>query len=51
MELEGRSINGVQKCEEDEIKGSKSEAESSEIYWCSSLICSLARSLLRALST
>ena len=31
MDLEGRSKNGVQKCEEDEIKGSKSEAESSEI--------------------
>ena len=30
-ELEGRSKNGVQKCEEDEIKGSKSGAGSSEI--------------------
>ena len=50
MELEGRSKNGVQKCEEDEIKGSKSEAKISEIYWYSSLIFSLARSLLRTLS-
>ena len=32
IELEGRSKNGVQKCEEDEIKGSKSGAGSSEIY-------------------
>ena len=31
MDLEGRSKNGVQKCEEDDIKGSKSEAESPEI--------------------
>ena len=31
MELEGRSKNGVQKCEEDEIKGSKSGVGSSEI--------------------
>ncbi len=31
MDLEGRSKNGVQKCEEDEIKGSKSEVESLEI--------------------
>ena len=31
MELEGRSKNGVQKCEEDEIKGSKSGAGGSEI--------------------
>ena len=51
MELEGRSKNEVQKYEEDEIKGSKSGAGSSEICWCSSLMCSLARSLLRALST
>ena len=34
MDLEGRSENGVRKCEEDKIKGSKSKAESSEIYWC-----------------
>ena len=32
LELEGRSKNGVQKCEEDDIKGSKSGAGSSEIY-------------------
>ena len=32
MELEGRSINGVQKCEDDEIKRFKSGAGSSEIY-------------------
>ena len=51
MELEGRSKNGVQKCEEDEIKGSKSGAGNSEIYWYSSLIYSLARSLLRVLLT
>ena len=31
MELEGRSKNGVQKCEEDKIKGSKSGARSSDI--------------------
>ena len=31
MELEGGSKNGVQKCEEDEIKGSKSGARSSDI--------------------
>ncbi len=28
------SKNGVEKCEEDEIKGSKSGAGSSDIYWC-----------------
>ena len=50
MDLEGRSKNEVQKCEEDKIKGSKSGAGGSEIYWCSSLICSFARSLLRTLS-
>ena len=44
MDLEGRFKNGVQKCEEDETKGFKSGVGSSEIYWCSSLICSLARS-------
>ena len=31
MKLEGRSKNGVQKCEEDKIKGSKSGARSSDI--------------------
>ena len=31
MELEGRSKNGIQKCEEDKIKGSKSGARSSDI--------------------
>ena len=31
MDLKGRSKNGVQKCEEDEIKGFKSKVESSEI--------------------
>ena len=31
MELEGRSKNGVQKCEEDKIKGFKSGARSSDI--------------------
>ena len=32
MELEGRSENGVQKCEKDEIKGLQSGGGSSEIY-------------------
>ena len=32
MDLKGRFENGVQKYEEDEIKGSKSGAGSSEIY-------------------
>ena len=45
MELEGRSKNGVQKCEEDEIKGSKSGAGSSV------LVFNMFRSLLRVLLT
>lgn len=31
MDLEGRSKNGLQKCQEDEIKGSKNGARSSDI--------------------
>ena len=50
MELEGRSKNGVQKCEDHEIKRPKSGAGSSEIFRCSSLIYSFARPLPRTLS-